>query len=90
MFWTCESCADYIDQIAEALTQTSTLDALVENLQGSAYCAAPKEESLKNDFEIEACQEFVSDFLPKALPIYLKGMKKNDTDHCSNWFNLIC
>merc|ERR1712141_494997 len=62
-----KKCAEYIDQIAEALTQTSTLDALVETLQGSAYCAAPKEESLKNDFEIEACQEFVSDFLPKAL-----------------------
>ena len=88
--WTCESCVDYIDQITEALTTKSTLDVLIEALQGPSYCSAPKETSLKNDQEIEACQDFVAEFLPRALPIYLNDLKQSDTDHCSNWFNLNC
>ena len=81
--WNCEICRADVDQFSNFMSSDSTIGTFVKSLNGEMLCKDPSLEM--DEEEIEACQNFVSTFLPVALKELFAVF--DSTEACREYFN---
>ena len=85
--WDCDTCLQDVLSFAKVMTSESLTEDLVYDLAGHNFCQS--EELALDQSQIEDCQSYIKDFLPKALHVLFSVPSEEDArGTCTYYFDL--
>ena len=85
--WDCDICTEEIDAFADYMTSDIASNGMVNYLSGKIFCEDPQLGF--SEEQINACQSYVSGFIPTALKSLFSGRSFPAEDVCADLY-FIC